>query len=154
MHLRILPKNELFLVPRSIRTAENWKCTLLDKGSIDDPDGTVQSRRSWGPRLGGTLRPYSLYPIQHEYEHTHHGNGCSNAGPHRKVKGGEKGEDADFLLRLLDEDPHWVVHVSLAEVHNALSLRGDGNSRDGQVCSLKVKEVHDRWPWALWCFPP
>lgn len=141
---RILLKNRLFQGPRAIWTTENWECTLLNKGSIDNPDGTVQGGRGRGSWLGSALSPHSLYPVQHEYEHTDHRDGGGDAGPHCEIKGGEEGEDADFLLGFLDQDPNRVVHVALAEVHNALPLWGDGDSRDGQVCSLKDKEVRKR----------
>lgn len=144
MHLRILPEDKLFRAPRALQTRDDWEGTLLNKGSIDNPDGTVQGGGGRGSWLGSALSPHSLYPVQHEYEHTNHRDGSGDAGPHGEIKGSKKGEDADFLLRLLDEDPYRVVHVSLAEVHNTLPLWGDGDSRDGQVCSLRDKEVHEK----------
>lgn len=106
MHLRILPKNQLCSGPRGYSDSRELECTVLDKGSIDNPDGTVQGGRGRGSWLGSALSPYSLYPVQHEDEHANHRDGCGNAGPHREIEGSEKGKDADFLLRLLDEDPY------------------------------------------------
>ena len=119
----------------------NREGTLLYEGSVDNPDGAVQGGGSRGPGLGCALSPHGLNPVQHEYQHTNHGDGCRNASPHGKIKWSEEGEDADFLLGLLDEDSHRVVHVPLAEVHNALPLRGDGDGGDGQICSLKGKPI-------------
>lgn len=102
MHLRILSMDKFFQVPEASPTSGNQKGTLLYEGSIDNPDGTVQGgrcRRSW---LGSVLSSYSLYPVQHKYQHTNHRDGCCNAGPDRKIKWSKEREDADFLLRLLD----------------------------------------------------
>lgn len=119
----------------------NQEGTLLYKGSVDNPDGTVQGGGSRWSGLGCTLSPHSLNPVQHEYQHTNHGDGCRNASPHGKIKRSKEGEDADFLLGLLNEDSHRVVQVPLAEVHDALPLRGDGDGGDGQICSLQGKPI-------------
>lgn len=83
-------------------TSGNQESTLLYEGAVDYPDGTVQGGRSGWSRLGSTLSPHGLYPIQHKYEHTHHRDGGCNAGPDSKIKWSKKREDADFLLGLLD----------------------------------------------------
>lgn len=119
----------------------NQEGTLLYEGSVDNPDGTVQGGGSRWSGLGCTLSPHSLNPVQHEYQHTNHGDGCRNASPHGKIKRSKEGEDADFLLGLLNEDSHRVVQVPLAEVHDALPLWGDGDGRDGQICSLQGKPI-------------
>lgn len=137
----LLPMDKFFQAPGATTTWGNHKGTLLYKGSVDNPDGTVQGGRSGWPGLGNTLSPHSLYPVQHKYQHTNHRDGSCNAGPDGKIKWSKEREDADFLLRSLDQDPHWIVHVPLAEVHNALPLWGNGDGGDGQVCSLKSKTI-------------
>lgn len=102
MYLRTWAMTKAFQVPGAIPTSRNQEGTLLYKGSIDNPDGTVQGgRRGWSG-LGSVLSPHSLYPVQHKYQHTYHRDGCCNAGPDRKIKWSKKGEDTDFLLGLLD----------------------------------------------------
>lgn len=141
MNLRMSSVDNSFQDLGVTPACRNREGTLLYEGSVDNPDGAVQGGGSRGPGLGCTLSPHGLNPVQHEYQHTNHGDGCRNASPHGKIKWSEEGEDADFLLGLLDEDSHRVVHVPLAEVHNALPLRGDGDGGDGQICSLKGKPI-------------
>lgn len=106
MHLSTLPVDKLSQAPRAVPASGNQEGTLLYEGTIDDPDGTVQGGRRGGPGLGSILSPDGLYPVQHKYQHTDHRDGCRNAGPDSKIKWSKKREDADFLLGLLDEDPH------------------------------------------------
>lgn len=81
-----------------------FSLTLLDKRSVDDPDGAVQSARphaarwlaGWWVLRGG--RAQRLQPVEQEDEHSHHGDRCSDAGPDGEVKGREEGEDVDLFL--------------------------------------------------------
>lgn len=76
--------------------------TLLNKGAVNDPDGTVEGRGSRRARLGSILSPDCLDPVQDKYQDTNYRDGCSNASPHRKVKRSKEREDVDFLFRLFD----------------------------------------------------
>lgn len=84
----------------------NQEGTLLYKGSVDNPDGTVQGGGSRWSGLGCTLSPHSLNPVQHEYQHTNHGWLPQCKPTMAKIKRSKEGEDADFLLGLLNEDSH------------------------------------------------
>lgn len=114
--------------------------TLLYERPIDHPDGTVQGAGHSGARLvwswRGVLVPEGLDPGQQKDEHSDHGDGSGNAGPHSQVKGCEEREDVDLLLWLAQQNAHGVVHVALAEVYHVLPLRRDGDGRHRHVRSL------------------
>lgn len=79
----------------------------------------------WWILCGG--RAKRLQPVEQEDKHSHHGDRCSNAGPHGQVEGCKEGEDVDLLLRFPEQDADAVVQVTFAEVHYVLPLRCDGD---------------------------
>lgn len=76
--------------------------TLLNKGSVHNPNGAVKRGGSAGSRLRGVLCSDCLDSVQHEDEDTNYRDRSSYASPHSKVEGGKEREDVDLLLRFLD----------------------------------------------------
>lgn len=133
-----------------------YSLTLLNKGSIYNPDSAVQRARPhpiWSPAVwkalgGGGGGVQSLQPVQQEDEHPHHRDGSGNAGPDSKVKRCKQGEDVDLLFRFSHQDAHSVVQVTLAEVHHILPLWSDGYGWHSQVGPLQgglVKTFDTNW---------
>lgn len=81
--------------------------TLMNEGSIHNPDGTVQGSVGMKRVLTGGTK--GLQPVEEEDENAHDGDGCSNARPHGQVKWSKQREDVDFLFGLPQQDADAVV---------------------------------------------
>lgn len=107
--------------------------TLLYKGAINKPHGIIQCCGGHGSHG----QPGRVEPVQQVHQDANQEDGARDARPQRQVEGRQAGEHVHGAFGLAQQNTHRIIHVACGEVHDALSIRRDGQGRESHIGSLR-----------------